>query len=84
MQINDELRVVVEAEVDKAIQRLKAFDDSLGKAEKGANGLGSALEKQFKEALSAKNAVVQLGAAVSSSLAVTPWRRRASRRLPGS
>jgi hypothetical protein len=70
MQINDELRVVVEAEVDKAIQRLKAFDDSLGKAEKGANGLGSALEKQFKEALSAKNAVVQLGAAVSSSLAV--------------
>jgi hypothetical protein len=70
MRINDELRVVVEAEVEKAIQKLKAFDDSMGKAEKGAKDLGSALEKQFKEALSAKNAIAQLGAAVSGSLAV--------------
>jgi flavodoxin len=70
VQINDELRVVVEAEVEKAIQKLKAFDDSMGKAEKGAKGLGSALEKQFGEALNAKNAMAQLGAAVSSGLAV--------------
>ena len=70
MQVSDELRVVVEAEVEKAIQKLKAFDDSLGKAEKGAKSLGSALEKQFKEALSAKNAITQLGAAVSSGIAV--------------
>jgi phage-related minor tail protein len=70
MQINDELRVVVEAEVDKAIQKLKAFDNSMDKAEKGANSLGAALENQFKGALSARSAITQLGAAVSSSIAV--------------
>jgi hypothetical protein len=70
VQINDELRVVVEAEVEKAIQKHRAIDDSLNKGKKSAQDLGTALDKQFKEALSAKNAILQLSASVTSGIAI--------------
>jgi hypothetical protein len=83
VQVNDELRVVVEAEVDRAIQKLKAFDDSLGKAERGAGGLGSARSNQPNEALHAENAVTRLGAAVSGGIAVYALASRAVQAFTG-
>jgi hypothetical protein len=83
VQVSDELRVVVEAEVEKAIQKMKVFDESLGKAEKGAGSLGAALTKQFKEALSAENAITRLGAAVTSGIAIYTLASKAVKAFAG-
>jgi len=62
-QVTDELRVLVAAEVDRAIRDLKQFDDSLKKSEKSAGDLGKALEKMEKSALVMSGVVVAAGGA---------------------
>ena len=63
VQLTDELRVLVEAEVERAIRDLKQFDDSLEKSEKSASGLGKALEAMEKKALIMSGAVTAAGLA---------------------
>ena len=60
-KITDELRVLVEAEVERAIRDLEKFDDALGKSEKSAGNLGKALEAMEKQALVLSAAVAGLG-----------------------
>jgi len=62
-QVTDELRVLVEAEVERAIRDLKQFDDSLEKSEKSAGDLGKALEKMEKSALIMSGVVIAAGGA---------------------
>ena len=62
IQITDELRVLVEAEVEKAIKDLEQFDRSVDGSAKQTGSLGDALAKMEKQALLMSAAVVGAGA----------------------
>jgi hypothetical protein len=61
MQITDELRVLVEAEVERAIKDLEKFDQSVDASGKNTANLGDALAKMEKQALLMSAAVAGAG-----------------------
>jgi tape measure domain-containing protein len=63
VQITDELRVLVEAEVASAIENMRKLDDSVEKTEKQANKLDDALKSLEKKALILSAAVAGAGGA---------------------
>ena len=63
VQVTDELRVLVEAEVEKAIKNIEKFDKALGSAEKEAESLGSALSEVEKKTLVMSGIMIAAGGA---------------------
>jgi tape measure domain-containing protein len=63
VQITEELRVLVEAEVEKAIKSLEKFDQSVDASGKTTANLGDALAKMEKQALLMSAAVTGAGLA---------------------
>ncbi|MDR2049069.1 MAG: phage tail tape measure protein, partial [Treponema sp.] len=63
VQLTDELRVLVEAEVASAIENMRKLDDSVEKTEKNTNKLDDALKSLEKKALVLSAAVAGAGGA---------------------
>ncbi|MDR0878934.1 MAG: tape measure protein, partial [Treponema sp.] len=62
-QITDELRVLVEAEVEKAIKEMEKLDKAIGETEKEAKDLDDALGKLEKGALVLSGIIIAAGTA---------------------
>jgi hypothetical protein len=69
-QITEELRVLVEAEVEKAVRNLEQFDKAVNDAEKSTEGFSESFARQAKEALSVEKALAQMTASVTGAMAV--------------
>jgi hypothetical protein len=69
-QITEELRVLVEAEVEKAVRNLEKFDQAVSDAEKSTDSFSDSFAKQVTEALSAEKAMAQMTASMTSALGI--------------
>jgi len=63
MQVTDELRVLVEAEVARAIDNFKKLNESVGGAEKKTKSLGDALDSISKKSMALSGAIAMAGVA---------------------